>query len=63
LGRAWCGHARPTATFAPAKFGAGKFCRFAQIEHPKIKNLTKSYEAKGEAGERTKNQKMSGGGN
>jgi len=30
LGRAWCGHARPTVTFAPAKFGAGKFCRFKE---------------------------------
>ncbi len=29
-GRAWCGHARPTTTFAPAKFGAGKFCRIKE---------------------------------
>ena len=30
MGRAWCGHARPTTTIAPAKFGAGKFCRFKE---------------------------------
>jgi hypothetical protein len=30
MGRAWCGHARPTATASPAKFGAGKFCRFKE---------------------------------
>jgi len=35
MGRAWCGHARPTKTTAPVKFGAGKFCRFAQRKNKK----------------------------
>jgi len=47
-----------SASKPQAKFGAGKFCRFAQNEHLKIQNLAKSCEAKGEAGKRTENQKI-----
>jgi len=39
MGRAWCGHARPTTTVAPAKFGAGKFCRLNQRKNKESKDV------------------------